>query len=267
MDPRIQAADIIGWAWWAYQLKMESMLVSWHVAKDWEKMEMFSSEKFLWMLSWSKQQSRYEIREKQDTEESVSKKKDDNSVIINAEMEVESYNATSERSLLGRPSVDPVSYEKPQAPEIPPLQVEQLISHDEETSMIVNEEVQENKLFSDDKPSQKSVIINEESDEKTFADQLNGLDISHFSEEEEGEDKQPDLSSMRMVFGSEATLWEHCEKAIEMGALDEPLELNEDAFNWRSFQDFSLKKFTELLQDDKLPDMYKQNTFRDHIPK
>ena len=38
------------------------MLVSRHVAKDWEKMEMFSSEKFLRMLSRSKQQSRYEVR-------------------------------------------------------------------------------------------------------------------------------------------------------------------------------------------------------------
>ena len=59
--------------------------------------------------------------------------------------------------------------------------------------MIINENVPEGKLFSDDKPStQKSVIINEESNYKSFADQLNNLDISHFSDEK----KAPDLSSM-----------------------------------------------------------------------
>ena len=62
VDPRIRAVGIISRAWRAYQLKKESMLVSRHVAKDWEKMEMFSSEKFLRMLSRSKQQSRYEVR-------------------------------------------------------------------------------------------------------------------------------------------------------------------------------------------------------------
>ena len=131
------------------------------------------------------------------------------------------------------------------------------------TSMIINENVPEGKLFSDDKPStQKSVIINEESNYKSFAEQLNNLDISHFSDEK----KAPDLSSMRMVFGSEATIREHCEKAIEMGPIDEPL-LSEDAFNRRSFQDFSLKKFTELIQDDKLPNLYQQKTYREHVPE
>ena len=70
------------------------MLVSRHVAKDWEKMEMFSSEKFLRMLSRSKQQSRYEVRARQDTEEDVKSRKE-GSVIINGELEVESFREVS----------------------------------------------------------------------------------------------------------------------------------------------------------------------------
>lgn len=132
------------------------------------------------------------------------------------------------------------------------------------------------------------MIVKEEGDPEpthhqvmSFADQLNNLEADHFTdekpsfqEEEEDEDHCANLSQMRMAFPDERRIREQSEQAIdffhELDDEEEPEVVQKDpkeqSFNRKSFQDFSLKKFTELMDEKKMNDFMDsvQRTFREN---